>query len=73
MLNIRPKLFDNGSPVHHPLSFNQGCGIGRILLYENTFILLVKENSSELLKAFHHHEKFLISHGVVTLWLAPYY
>ena len=33
------------------------------------FILLAKENSSGLIKVLHYHNKFLLSHSVVMLWL----
>ena len=68
----RPKLFENGSPAHHPLRFTLGCDIDNILLYDNKFILLSKENSSEFLKVFHYYEKFLLGRSVVTMWLAQY-
>ena len=71
MLNIRPNLFETGFPAHYPLIFTTGCGIDQIfLLYENTFILLAKENSSGLLKAFQYCEKFLLSGIAFTLWIS---
>ena len=73
MMNIMPKLFNNESPAHHPLIFTQGCGTVQIIMIRKYVYFIAKENSSELLKAFHYWEKFLISSSVVTLRLAQYY
>ena len=69
MLNISPKFFENGSPSHHTLILTLSYGIYYIFLSENTFILIAKENTLELLKAFHYREKFLHNRSVV-LFLA---
>ena len=70
MLNVRPKLFDNELPEHHPLRFTQGCGIYQILMIRQYVYFIAKDNSLELLEAFHYSEKFLLSCSVVMLWLA---
>ena len=73
MLNIRPKLFENESPVHHTLRFTQGCGIDQILMIREQVYFIAKENSLEFIEAFHYRDKFLIGHILVTMWFAQYY
>ena len=73
MLNIRPKRFENEFPAHFTFIFNQGCGIEQILMMREYVYFLDKDNTSELLKAFHYHKNSLIIRSVVTLWIAQYY
>ena len=73
MVNINPKLFDNESPENHPLRFTQGCDIGQIIMIREYIYFIAKENSLELLKAFHYGHKFLLGRSVVTIWIAQYY
>ena len=70
MLNVRPKIFENESPVHHPLGLTQGCSIDHILMIQEYVYFITKNNSLELFEAFHYCEKFLLSRSVVTLWIA---
>ena len=73
MLSIRPKLFDNKLPAHHPLRFTQGYGIYQIFIIRKYVYFIAKENSLEFLKAFHYREKLFISLNVIKLWLDQYY
>ena len=70
MLNIRPKIFDNESPARYPLIFAQGRGIDHILIILEYVYFIAKNNSSELLKAFHYINKFLLDCSLVMMWLA---
>ena len=72
ILNIRPKLFENEYPAHHPLRFTQGCDIEQIIMILDYVYFIAKDNSSELLKAFNYCKKFLLIRSVVTLWIAEY-
>ena len=70
MLNIRPKLFDNESPVHHPLIFTQGYGRDKKIMIRKEVYFIATENNLEFLKAFDYRENFVLSLSVVTLCLA---
>ena len=70
MMNVRPKLFKNELPAHHPLRFTQVCSIDKIIIIWENIYFIAKTNSADFFEAFDYRKKLLLGSSVITLWLA---